>query len=180
MRLVELDACASTQDEARALLEAGSEAVAVSARSQRDGRGREGRAWQDPPGEALLLSVARRGPLPVSVLEDLPRRVATALLAAIGDGADDEHGVVWKAPNDLVAASDAAKVGGILVDARTVGDAVGSIIVGVGVNVAGPAFTTRDGRGATSLEQALGRPVDRARLLREFVGGIDRHLDAVR
>jgi BirA family biotin operon repressor/biotin-[acetyl-CoA-carboxylase] ligase len=155
---VHLEACDSTQDEVRARLtsvDPGS-VVAVSADSQRAGRGREGRAWQDPPGAGLMLSVGRRGPLPLSVLEELPRRVADAVLEAVDAG---RRHVVWKAPNDLVSAAGGAKVGGILVDARTTGEQVDQVIVGIGLNVDGPAFTTADGRAATSLA-AAGAAVD--------------------
>ena len=146
---IHLDVCDSTQDEVADRLtdaDAG-DVVAVSADSQRMGRGRDQRVWQDPPGDALMLSVGRRGPLPVSVLEDLPRRVAQSLLSL----GDQLH---WKAPNDLVD-SAGAKVGGILVDARTVGTEVEQVIVGVGLNLGGEPFETADGRAATTLE-ALG------------------------
>ncbi|MBC7461280.1 MAG: hypothetical protein H7287_07950, partial [Thermoleophilia bacterium] len=41
----------------------------VLADAQRAGRGREGRVWEDPPGAALLLSIAARGPWPCSTLD---------------------------------------------------------------------------------------------------------------
>lgn len=153
---IHVDVCDSTQDEVRARLADADpgDIVAVSADSQRGGRGREGRTWEDPPGEALMLSVGRLGPLPVSVLEGLPRRVADALLEL------DER-LHWKEPNDIVDATG-AKVAGILVDARTTDDRVDQVIVGLGVNVGGPAFTTSDGRPATTLA-AVGVRADRLR-----------------
>ncbi len=153
--LVELDRCPSTQDEVLARLadtEPGT-LVAVRARSQQDGRGREGRAWQDPPGAALLLSVGVRGPLDITVLEALPARLGMALLELLAPDGQ----LQWKAPNDLVASFGGAKVAGILVDARTVGIHVEHVVVGFGCNVAGPAFTTADGRDASTLE-AVGAP----------------------
>lgn len=158
--IVELGACQSTQDEVRARL-GGADAgtvVAVRARSQAAGRGREGRSWEDPPGDALLLSVGVQGPLPVDSLVDLPRRLGSALLAAFA-----VDGLAWKEPNDLVAEAGGAKVAGILVDARTVGDQVEQVVVGLGCNVTGGPFTTSDGRAATSLE-ALGRSSNGLRL----------------
>lgn len=147
--IVALDACDSTQDEVRERLAhaAPGSVVAVSAASQRAGRGREGRVWQDPPGNALMLSVGRRGPLPVSVLEDLPQRVVRALVELVGGGGR----VAWKAPNDLVAASGGAKLGGVLVDVRTVGEIVEFVSVGIGINLDAEPFRTSDGRDATSL-----------------------------
>jgi BirA family transcriptional regulator, biotin operon repressor / biotin---[acetyl-CoA-carboxylase] ligase len=152
--LIELDVVDSTQDEVRVRLQSSAPGcvVAVSARSQRDGRGREGRTWQDPPGEALMLSIGVRGPLATLVLQDLPRRVVQALLDAIVDGVPGAAGqIAWKAPNDLVARKGGAKLGGVLVDARTTGASVDQLIVGIGLNLDGPAFHTSDGRRATSI-----------------------------
>jgi BirA family biotin operon repressor/biotin-[acetyl-CoA-carboxylase] ligase len=168
--VVDLDSTGSTQDEVRERLElepAGT-VVAVSARSQSKGRGRAGRAWIDPPGEQLALSVGIDG-APAEVLDDLPRRVADALLALLG-----ERRVAWKPPNDLVSAADGAKVCGILVDARTTGSRA-RIVVGIGINLTGDAFEVA-GREATSLG-ALGVEIDRARLrveVIERVGGLLR------
>lgn len=156
VRLVELDVVDSTQEEVRARLAgaAAGEVVAVRARSQRAGRGRQGRAWQDPPGRSLLLSVGVRG-VGVDVLEQLPRRAAAAIEAAI-----TPRGVVaWKAPNDVVCAVSGAKVAGVLVDVRTTGEVVDELIVGVGCNVDSATFVTADGRRATSV-QRLGAAVD--------------------
>ncbi len=145
-----LDTCRSTQDEVLTRLrdtEPGT-IIAIRALSQQAGRGREGRAWQDPPGDALLLSVGVRGPLDITVLDALPARLGLALLEELAP-----HGQLrWKAPNDLVASVDGAKVAGILVDARTVGAAVDHVVVGLGCNLTGPRFTTADGRDAASLE----------------------------
>ncbi|MCW2922042.1 MAG: biotin/acetyl-CoA-carboxylase ligase [Thermoleophilia bacterium] len=178
IQVVELAVCQSTQHEVRERLTqaAGGEVVAVRAGSQLDGRGREQRSWQDPPGEALLLSVGARGPLPIDVLSDLPRRIVDALLEAIealtrGPVAGR---VAWKSPNDLVDAQG-AKLGGVLVDARTVGEHVEVVIVGMGCNVTGGAFATRDGRRATTVEAALGETID----TRELATGVTARVAAL-
>jgi BirA family biotin operon repressor/biotin-[acetyl-CoA-carboxylase] ligase len=158
---VELQVVDSTQDEVRRRLEQASAGavIAVSARAQHAGRGREGRVWQDPPGEALLLSIGARGPLPVRLLHELPRRVIDALLDALEaqlDEPDAVRGVLaWKSPNDLVAATSGAKVAGVIIDARTVADRVEQVVAGVGCNLDGAPFTTLDSRAATSVGALL-------------------------
>ncbi|MCB0880264.1 MAG: hypothetical protein KDC46_14925 [Thermoleophilia bacterium] len=179
--LVELESCESTQDEARERVaeRAAGEIVVVRAAAQRAGRGRDGRSWQDPPGAALLLSIARRGPIQARVLEGLPLRVADALLESLELVAPGARGAIaWKAPNDLVARRGGAKVAGILVDARTVGSVVDPIVVGIGVNVSGDAFDTADGRDATSVQQLLGAPVATERLAALVVERVARLLAA--
>lgn len=152
---VHLDECGSTQDEARRLVAtaAARSMVVVTADRQLDGRGRDGRRWEQPPGEAVFASIGVRGPVEVRLLEGLPHDIARIILDVAWSEARVE--LAWKAPNDVVAVGDGAKVGGILVDARTMGDTVREVVVGVGVNVAGAAFTTADGRDATTLA-ALG------------------------
>lgn len=173
-RIVQLEQVASTQAELQALLDdtPAGEVVAVLARSQRAGLGREGRTWQDPPGAAVLLSVGARE-LPVAVLDDLPRRVAEAVLDLLALPT-----LAWKAPNDLVGAADGAKVGGVLVDARTLGP-VARVAVGIGINVDGPAFTTADGRAATTLA-ALGGPGDAVEVGTRIAAAVAQLLSAPR
>ena len=70
IRLHELESCASTQDELRALAAAGAPAfTAVRADVQRAGRGRRGRRWEAPAGTALLVSILLR---PVRPAHELP------------------------------------------------------------------------------------------------------------
>lgn len=167
VELVLLDACDSTQDHARELLDqrpAGS-VVTVVARRQHHGRGRGGRRWVDSPGEPLLMSVGRRGPLPLRVLDDLPRRVIDATLDSVAAQCPRAaRSVAWKAPNDLVDAATGAKVAGVLVDSRTRGSSVELVVVGIGINLHGQPFTTDDGRRATSLSVACSSSFDLARL----------------
>ncbi len=145
---IDHDVVDSTQDQLRRWLDAvqAGTPIAVRARSQRAGRGRQGRRWQDPPGDALLLSVGVRG-APLGVLDELPRRVVDELLACTS-GADR---LAWKAPNDVVARASGAKVAGVLVDARTTGDRVDEVLIGIGCNVTGDPFRAVDGRDATTL-----------------------------
>lgn len=177
LEILVLDACESTQDEVRWRLdsrEAGA-VVAIRTRHQRSGRGREGRTWHDAPDTALLLSVGLQGPAPVAILEELPARIGSALLEVLVDiGA---AGLVqWKSPNDLVAAADGAKLAGILIDTRTTGSSVDQVIVGVGCNVRGEAFTTPDGRSATSIDALLRSATDIDELARGFAAAIVREL----
>ena len=147
-------ACPSTQDLLRdPRLPEGAVAVAEH---QTSGRGRQGRAWEDSAGSALLCSVLLRpqgGPLP-----QLSLVVALATAEAVEDATDRKTSVKW--PNDVLL--DERKVAGILLE--VVG---GAIIAGVGVNVnqhAGdlPAMTRRP---AGSLRTATGRTHDRGELL---------------
>lgn len=167
-----LESCDSTQREAHALLTTcdAPSSIAVAAREQTRGHGREGRAWVTAPGESLLVSIGVRDALAVSVLDDLSRRVALGVRAAITLQIPHAAGyIVWKAPNDLLDAASGAKLGGVLIDARTVGSIVEQVIVGIGLNLDAAPFVLADGRTAGSVRAACAAPIDAERLCSDVI-----------
>jgi BirA family biotin operon repressor/biotin-[acetyl-CoA-carboxylase] ligase len=120
-------------------------AVAL-AEHQSDGRGRLGRAWVD---SGLMLSVALYPPQPVARWPELTLVAARAVADAIGPKATIKH------PNDVLV--DGRKAAGVLADA---GDRV---VLGIGINVGGTAWT-----GAGWVER------DRLELLVDLLDRLER------
>jgi BirA family biotin operon repressor/biotin-[acetyl-CoA-carboxylase] ligase len=122
------DEVGSTNDEARRLgAEGAPHGTTVTATVQTAGRGRQGRPWVAPAGQALTVSVVLRD-LPSPAM--LPLAVAVAVAGTVGDDAR----IKW--PNDVVfAGADGPlrKVAGILCEGRP---AEGWAVAGVGLNVA--------------------------------------------
>jgi BirA family biotin operon repressor/biotin-[acetyl-CoA-carboxylase] ligase len=111
----------STNARARALAAAGApHGTLVTAREQSAGRGRQGRVWSAPPGQALLCSLIVREP---------PRLLPMAAGAAVAFVVGVDARIKW--PNDVLV--DGRKVAGILVEARP---QERWAVVGIGVNVA--------------------------------------------
>jgi len=111
----------STNDRARALAAAGApHGTLVTADTQTAGRGRQGRTWAAPPGQALLCSLLLRVYDPLA-----PLRAGLAVADLAGDAAR----VKW--PNDVLL--DGRKLAGILVEARPQD---GWAVLGIGVNAA--------------------------------------------
>lgn len=121
-------AVGSTNDEARRLAADGApHGTTITATSQTAGRGRQGRAWVAPAGQALTVSI---------VLRDLrhPALLPLAVAVAVAETVGAEARIKW--PNDVVfAADDGAlrKVAGILCEGRP---AEGWAVAGIGLNVA--------------------------------------------
>lgn len=119
--------------------EGGVEGLWLRADRQTGGKGRQGRAWQSPPGNLHASTLVRLQP-------GDPPAPTLALVAAVAlHEAVEPHApaarIKW--PNDLLV--DGAKLAGILLERQ--GDAV---IVGFGVNL---AHHPEDlGRPATSLD----------------------------
>lgn len=162
------ETCSSTQDALRdASLPEG--AVAVT-EHQDAGRGREGRAWADVTGRSLLLSVLLRPP-GSGPAEQLSLVAGLAVAEAIDATTGTRSQVKW--PNDVLL--EGRKVAGILLEA-----AGGVVICGIGVNVDQTEEELPVGTRlpATSLRVATGGRPERADLLVELLGTLERRYDA--
>jgi len=147
----------STNDRARELAAAGApHGTLVTTGEQTAGRGRQGRTWSAPAGQALLLSLVLCDPPPL-----LPLRAGLAVADIAGDAAR----VKW--PNDVLL--DGRKLAGILVEARPQdGWAVLGIGLNAAVDLAALPAEVRD-RAAT-----LHRPPDA--VLRDLLPALERRL----
>lgn len=156
-----VESCASTNDLARMLGEAGyPHGTWVSAREQTGGRGRLGRTWQSMRGNLFLSVVVRVG------ARERWTWIPIAAAGAIADELARERPVSIKWPNDLWLGQ--AKLGGILCEA--VGSKDGAfVIVGIGVNCASAP------QGLDQPAASLGLAVDevRPRVLRAVLGGVE-------
>lgn len=161
----------------RALAWAGSGAPGGSviiADQQTSGRGRRGRTWHSPEGGLYLSYIVRD-------VADLVRpsllTLAAGVAAARAVRAVTGLAVELKWPNDVLAPDEPRKLAGILAEGSSVGSRLEFVVIGIGVNVS-LASVPSELRGlATSLEQELGRAVDRHALAEALVAALD---DAVR
>ncbi len=154
----------STLDVAHALGEAGAPGGTIAlAEEQTAGRGRGRRAWWSPRGGGIWLSVLLRpGAAPAGGA--LAIRAALAVHQGLAVATPRALPLV-KWPNDLVLAG--RKVGGILCEARWIGERLGWIAVGIGLNVHGPLPPEVEGH-AVSLAD-VDPDVRRAEILAEIV-----------
>ena len=143
----------------------------IVADAQDAGRGRLGRSWHSPAGRNLYLSILLRAPLPRQIVTALPFLAAVALRNAIHDHTGLDAATKW--PNDVVM--NDRKVGGILVEARGRSARTTLAVVGIGVNINWPRRTmpAELRPTATSLQEELGRPINRPRLLVALLNRFD-------
>lgn len=153
----------STNTEAMTLARAGAaEGTLVTTDHQTAGRGRMGRMWLSQPNEQLALSLVLHPPFPPHLLVMASAlAVAEAIEATTGLRPD----IKW--PNDVLI--EGRKVCGILIETS---EAIA--VLGIGINVNGslagnPELAAR----ATTLADALGRPIAREPLLIELLGRLD-------
>ena len=167
----------STNDRARELLEgADGDGSVVVAEEQTSGRGRRGRSWQSPPSRNLLMSVALAPDLAAADAWRLG--LATAL--AVAEACEAVAPVVLKWPNDVVAAADGRKLGGLLIETMAEGDRLRSAVLGIGINVNWrrvemPADLREE---ATSLADLAGASVDRDALFDRLIDLLELEIAA--
>jgi BirA family biotin operon repressor/biotin-[acetyl-CoA-carboxylase] ligase len=156
--------------------------LAIFARFQRKGRGRENRSWTARPGMSILCSV-------LVFLDGRPADLAgpVALAGAISAAQavvkTFSLPVKIKWPNDIYLAGK--KLSGMLIESAPVNSDLTSFIIGIGINMAQEAndFPPELRSSAVSIAQVLRRPVDEqdmTLLARELLIQLDTGLDLVR
>jgi len=156
---------ASTMDDASsAAADGADDGHVVLADQQTRGRGAHGRQWDSPPRSDLYFSVVARPAVE-------PASTALVTLAS-GLGVRDAaasfvpgRAVRVKWPNDIWI--ERRKCAGILVESRTLGVRIDSVIIGVGLNVNRMQWPEELKAVATSLraEAPSQKPLDRAEAL---------------
>ena len=112
-RVESLEAVGSTNDEVKRALEAGEpEGLAVRARRQTGGYGRQGRAWASPEG-GMYLSLLLRPDVPPAQLPTLSLVTGLAVRRALASlvTLDEARRIKVKWPNDVIYASDSCLAG---------------------------------------------------------------------
>jgi len=158
------DTVGSTNLAGMEALSAGApEGLLLIAEEQKLGRGRKGRIWLSVKGKSLTFSLLLR---PARREEGLTAILALATVRALGALVKDLR-IKW--PNDLFLGG--RKVGGILAEAK--GDAV---VIGMGlkVNERREDFPAEIANEAVSLRMALGRELDRGRILCRILEAFER------
>jgi BirA family biotin operon repressor/biotin-[acetyl-CoA-carboxylase] ligase len=163
----------STNDAAMAAGRAGEpEGLAILADQQTGGRGRLGRSWASLPGLGVYTSILLRPPVPPLLAPLLTLMAGLATAEAIEAVGQVTPTLKW--PNDVLC--DGRKVAGILTEMATMGQQIGQVAIGVGINVRHRAtdFPADVRDTATSVELAAGRPVDRGEMAAALYNAMDR------
>lgn len=157
----------STNDIAKELAVRGArEGTVIVAETQTKGRGRLRRKWISPPG-GLWLSIILRPKIEPKHAPKLTLLVSVAVAKTIAKLFPLKTEIKW--PNDVLI--NHKKVCGILTEAKTEGEALDFVIVGIGINAnfgvnALPTYL-RD--SSTTFKEELQKEIDREILLRSLL-----------
>jgi len=143
------------------------EGLVIGADYQTAGRGRRGRTWTADAGDALLFSVLLRPSGAGREVGVLPIAAAVGVaegLAAIGVPV----GLIW--PNDISV--DGKKLGGILCELASAGQALSWGVVGIGLNVRTSPMLVGGRWEPTSIAEVAGRAIARETILAAVLRGL--------
>ena len=152
------DVTGSTNDDCIRLLQEGAQhGIVVVAGEQRSGKGRRGRTWSSPPGEAVYMSLGLRPEILPDRAPMLTLVMALSVVRALEEvtGMHD-FGIKW--PNDIVI--NGRKVCGILTEMRLAKESIDCVVIGVGINLNQREFAPELTETATSLIMECGRRFD--------------------
>ncbi len=176
----------STNDLASRWAEAGAPDLSlVVADEQIAGRGRADRRWITAPGAGLSFSlILRPENLPFETLSgadqggppsSLTRLTALGALAVcetLNQVLPPMLPAQIKWPNDVIATR--RKLAGVLVELNWLGDQLKYAVLGIGINVARPSVPPDSELDfpATCVEEVVGKPVDRWKLLHAVLSNL--------
>lgn len=159
----------STMDDAAEAAAAGApDGHVVLADQQTRGRGAHGREWLSPPGTDIYFSVVVRPTVEPSSSAMVTLAVGLGVREAVAARVPG-RAVTVKWPNDIWI--DRRKCAGVLVESRTVGTSIDSLIIGVGVNVNRLDWPVELAGIATSIraERAEDDPLDREQVFADVL-----------
>jgi len=152
----------STNLDVKELAEQGApDGTLVVADKQTAGRGRRGRAWVSPSGEAIYMSLLLRPACNPDRASSLTLVMALAVVEAVEEIVPHACGIKW--PNDVVM--NGKKICGILTEMSAELDAIHYVVVGIGINANQPSFEGELADRATSLLMETGHKLDRSRFI---------------
>ncbi len=168
--LRQLEACGSTNQEARAWAEAGApDGATVVADEQRAGRGRLGRSWCSPAGVNVYCSQVSR--MCAAGLRLLPLAGGLAAWEVVDASLPGGPRPTIKWPNDVRVSG--LKVAGVLCEWLPGTPPAAVVGVGLNVNMRPEQFPADLRRPATSLAILAGAPLERAACLGRLLAGLD-------
>lgn len=153
------------------------EGLAVLARRQTAGRGRDGRLWESPAGNLYLSALLRPGG-PASRTPQWALLGAVALAEAAAARLPDPARLVLKWPNDLLL-DGGAKLAGVLVEGAAAPDgSLEWLVMGFGANLAAPPPVPD--RPTACLRDAGAASVAPEVFAAELLAALDRWRDRMR
>ncbi|MDY2594881.1 MAG: biotin--[acetyl-CoA-carboxylase] ligase [Oliverpabstia sp.] len=137
------------------------------------GKGRRGRVWTSPKGEAIYMTILLRPQIRPDRASMVTLVMGLSVVQAIRNVLGLETSIKW--PNDVVL--NRKKLVGILTEMSAQMDYIEYLVIGTGINANMTAFSEELKDKATSLRMEMGRPVNRAALIAESMKYFEKNYE---
>ena len=137
------------------------------------GKGRRGRVWTSPKGEAIYMTILLRPQIRPDRASMVTLVMGLSVVQAIRNVLGLETSIKW--PNDVVL--NRKKLVGILTEMSAQMDYIEYLVIGTGINANMTAFSEELKDKATSLRMEMGRPVNRAALIAESMKCFEKNYE---
>ena len=137
------------------------------------GKGRRGRVWTSPKGEAIYMTILLRPQIRPDRASMVTLVMGLSVVQAIRNVLGLETSIKW--PNDVVL--NRTKLVGILTEMSAQMDYIEYLVIGTGINANMTAFSEELKDKATSLRMEMGRPVNRAALIAESMKCFEKNYE---
>ena len=137
------------------------------------GKGRRGRVWTSPKGEAIYMTILLRPQIRPDRASMVTLVMGLSVVQAIRNVLGLETSIKW--PNDVVL--NRKKLVGTLTEMSAQMDYIEYLVIGTGINANMTAFSEELKDKATSLRMEMGRPVNRAALIAESMKYFEKNYE---
>jgi BirA family transcriptional regulator, biotin operon repressor / biotin---[acetyl-CoA-carboxylase] ligase len=165
MKLITLDSVDSTNNYLWEKALAGEpQILAVRAREQTHGKGRQGKVWQSAKDKGIYVSFLLRPNRPIDEINFLPLVFGLAVVKSIEALVEPKI----KYPNDVLVKDK--KICGVLVEASRQGQKIDFLIAGIGLNI--NSTSAEIPQHATSLMIEMGKKCDLERIFKYLYSNV--------
>lgn len=140
---------------------------------QLKGKGRRGRVWTSPKGEAIYMTILLRPQIRPDRASMVTLVMGLSVVQAIRNVLGLETSIKW--PNDVVL--NRKKLVGTLTEMSAQMDYIEYMVIGTGINANMTEFSEELEDKATSLRMEMGRPVNRAALIAESMKCFEKNYE---
>ena len=140
---------------------------------QLKGKGRRGRVWTSPKGEAIYMTILLRPQIRPDRASMVTLVMGLSVVQAIRNVLGLETSIKW--PNDVVL--NRKKLVGTLTEMSAQMDYIEYMVIGTGINANMTEFSEELKDKATSLRMEMGRPVNRAALIAESMKCFEKNYE---
>lgn len=160
-------------EAARLAMDGAAEGTLVVSKVQTAGRGRRGRQWDSPEGEAIYMSLVLRPQTTADKISGITLVMALSVAQALERIGVKGSRIKW--PNDIVL--EGKKLCGILTELHMESGSISDVIVGVGVNVNQESFSPEITDIATSIFAVTGQKIEKEILIDAVMKAFERNYD---